>query len=126
MRKSFATDGGFLYNNNAKDQGKKKRKGSSSDDEGEEANEDPTMENAQYFINEEKVLKNHLRLNFGLYYAHIALVLVSVILFDWTHVVVHSTSGSITAYHISLTHVHFEGVNLKPEWLYVITDDCLV
>lgn len=50
-----------------------------------------------------------------------------MILFDWTTIVIEaSKSGKIKAYHVSLTHVSFEGINLKPEWLYIITDDCLV
>jgi len=58
------------------------KKGSSDGSEGDE----PEFEQAQYFMNEEKVIRNHLKLNVGLNVIQVIMFILTLTILDWTHV----------------------------------------
>ena len=60
--------------------------GSKDEDEKEPENE----HQSRYFVNEEKVIRNHLKLNVALQFTQIILFCLAVSIFDWAHVVVSS------------------------------------
>jgi hypothetical protein len=74
-----------------------RRKGSSDG-----SNEDDKSEQDQYFMNEEKVIKNHVRLNIILQILTIVIFLLAMIVFDWTHLKINLQDGLTAEYHISL------------------------
>ena len=52
-------------------------------------------------MNEEKVIKNHIRLNIVLQITLIVIFLLAMIVFDWTHLTINQGELSLE-YHISL------------------------
>ena len=81
------------------------------------------MEQAQYFVNEEKVIRNHLKLNVGSQIVQIVIFLLGVTVLDWTHVLA-GDDQSIQRFHISLLKVTSDD-DLQTAWLYSLTDSCL-
>jgi hypothetical protein len=70
----------------------------------DEAGEPETEHQARYFVNEEKVVRNHLKLNIALQLGQVVLFLLAVSVFDWAHVVASQTA-SPQVYHVSLLKV---------------------
>ena len=61
----------------------------------------------QYFSNEEKVIRNHLKLNLGLQILQLILFLVAALSFEWAQVLIDSDvkpagDPSSILYHVSL------------------------
>ena len=75
----------------------KKRKGSSDG-----SNEDVDKEQIQFFFNEEKMIRNHMRLNIIFHVIQIAVFVASAIVFDWTHVSLTDEEYGKRTYHVSL------------------------
>lgn len=57
-----------------------KKKGSS------DGSDESDFEQAQYFLNEEKVIRNHLKLNVGINFIQVILFILTLTILDWTHV----------------------------------------
>jgi len=97
--------------------------------------EPETEQQALYFTNEEKVVRNHLKLNVALQLGQIVLFLMAVSVFDWAHFVA-SQSPSPQVYHVSLLKVDVMDVKTQrtptllsatqePIYLYKLVDQCL-
>lgn len=76
-------------------------------------------EEQQYFDNEEKVIKNHLKLNIGLHLLQILMFLLALYAFDWTHID-SEVDGNL--YHVMLLSAHTE--SWDGDWLFNISEDC--
>jgi hypothetical protein len=76
-------------------------------------------------MNEEKVIKNHLKLNIGMHAAQIILFILTLTIFDWSHVQVEQGEGSSVDYHVTLMKVKTDFDYQDPIWLYTLTDDCM-
>lgn len=99
-----------------------KKKGSSSSDGGK-SDEDNNSEQAAYFTNEEKMVKNNLKLNVILQILQILIFIVAAACFDWTHVTTNpSTTKDI--WHVSLLKVEAEDEPTNPVWLFQVASDC--
>eukprot|EP00347_Sterkiella_histriomuscorum_P006033 403354322 len=107
------------------DANKKKSSSEGSNEEGTE------IEQAIYFQNEEKVIKNHLKLNIGFQVVHIVLFILAIMIFDWTHLSVKNSQSSnespqLKNYHISLMKIETDSEYKEPsEWLYSVLENCI-
>ncbi len=80
-------------------------------------------------MNEEKVIKNHLKLNVGMQMMIMIIFLLAMIAFDWTHIDVTSVleNGGKTQirYHVSLMRIETEFDFTEPVYLYTMMNECL-
>ena len=84
MKINKATDQSFYSEDSSRDFVKAGEKKGTKD---EEAGDDNSN---QYFSNEEKVIKNHLKLNLGLQVVQLLLFLIATSSFEWAEIVVGS------------------------------------
>lgn len=112
---------------------------SDSGSKGQEADEEEGADSehqALYFVNEEKVIRNHLKLNFTLQSIQIFVLLLAMTFFDWAHVIINTSKSTQMVYHVSLLNVEVGdpqgGISELPFnedrqpkiWLYNLMDEC--
>jgi hypothetical protein len=104
---------------------KPRKRGSS-----EGSDDDTKSEQDQYFQNEEKHIKNHLRLNTILQIISIVIYLLAMVAFDWTHISISQEGDTETSklseeYHISLLKMS-PGFDMENSiYLFTLTNKCL-
>ncbi|TNV78831.1 hypothetical protein FGO68_gene17790 [Halteria grandinella] len=91
---------------------------------------------ARFFINEEKVIRNHLKLNFTLQALQILTILLAMTFFDWVHVIINTSKSTQLVYHVSLLNVEvgdpqgglselpFNEDKQPKIWLYNLMHEC--
>ncbi|CDW87551.1 UNKNOWN [Stylonychia lemnae] len=104
------------------DSERKQKKGSS---DGDEYDQDVQIEQQQYFVNEEKVIKNHLKLNLGLQGAQIIIFILAILIFDWTHLHVTIEKDHVRDYHVTLMQLETDDEYKEVTWLYSLTNSCI-